>query len=188
LSENLEEIRRKADEKLRDYYSPEARIERKKKRLMQQDRHKHDVFMSNLYVKEWEKFYKKIPKRGLNNLTKEPKIIKWQKEQGNNPIPWNPKPTLPKRLNKILPVWGLPSTPPFKILALASLTDESARDAIPEIRKITLKCIDALNNLYDKMDSVTVLPQHKVEYYKEQIELLKFDILKKSWYLGEVIE
>jgi len=147
---------------------------------------------SEFWVKRWEKYYKQIPKRGLNNLTRESRLYKYMKEnypeESYGSRPWKGKPILPDRLDKILPgVFGFGALP-FRFVLYEVRGKNISPDVIPRIRELTTKIIEALNNLYDNMDTVTILDPQLVEAYKEEIRKVKFNIIENSKFLGGTLE
>lgn len=120
-----------------------------------------------LTVEQLEKLKKKIPIRGLNNLTKEPW---WFKDPRTAPATlgfgeWKGKPTLPRRMEKFL--FGLPYLPPQMVAMGAA--EGSHND---EAKRLLINCFDLLEDLKGNLDGVTVIDAEGIDRYKLRIERL----------------
>lgn len=127
----------------------------------------------------WKSYLKKIPKAGLNNLTRKPswyRILNYGE--------WKGKPTIIKRLRKIVALGFFSRTPPFLYYAGAMMTNGTEVENLPKIRELTKEIIEKLENLYYKMDTIHVMPKEEVEHWKQKIWDTILDIRKKSGFIG----
>ncbi len=134
------------------------------------------------YPSRWVKYLKSIPKRGLNNMTKKPRGIEH----------FNSVPTLPQRLKNICVsgFFGLPQLPFFyyhmeiRTNLLTGHRPGLYIGTIKEIRELTIQIIERLEELYDNMDTVTVLPESDLNYWKGAIRGTILYIRMKSGWVG----
>lgn len=126
----------------------------------------------------WKGYLNRIPKRGLNNLTRKPSYGWGDRE-------WKGEPTLPKRLKSIC-AGGLfgASMPPFFYYHMELRTSGTEIENLPKIQEITKQIIERLEELYDNMDTVHILPEDKVEYWKDRIKNTILYIRKHSKWVG----
>ena len=132
----------------------------------------------NNYPAYWETYLKRIPKRGLNNLTKEPDYHKTlsQSDFGSKyglktGSDWKGKPTLPDRLRKIC-VFGLFGVKlPFFYYRGSIMSDDTGSliEDLPYVQDLTKHILRRLEELYDEMDTVTVLSDSELGYWKKSI-------------------
>jgi len=136
-----------------------------------------------LTVEQLESLKKKIPIRGLNNLTKEP----WWFKDSRTPRSrlgigdWKGKPTLPRRMNKLL--FGLPYLPP-QMVAMGA-TEGTHND---EAKLLLANCFSLLEDLKNNLDDVTIIQKEDVERYKIRIENLVKYLRTSGRILGLIIE
>ena len=134
-----------------------------------------------LTVEQLEKLKKKIPIRGFNNLTKEP----WWFKDWRTPIgtkrEWISKPTLPRRMSKLL--FGLPYLPP-QMVSMGATEGTHTNEA----KLLLANCLDLLEDLRNNLDGVTVIPKEDVERYKIRIENLVKYLRTSGRILGLIIE
>ena len=136
-----------------------------------------------LMVEQLQKFIKKIPIRGLNNMTK----AKYLDGYGFHVSPegslWTipPKPTLPRRMEKLF--WGRPYLPP-QMVAMGA-TKQNHKD---EAKKIIIECFKKLNNLESELDKVNVIKKYEIIRYKTEIKNLKSYLRKPGIILGAIQE
>jgi hypothetical protein len=128
----------------------------------------------DIWLPHWERYLKKIPKRGLNNLTKVP----WWWESHYPDREWRGKPTIEKRLEKITGWLG--DIPPFFYYAGDMRTHGIEKENLPKIQELTKQILDRLETLYENMDKVTVLSPQRVTYWKERIRETDLKIRKYS--------
>jgi len=134
------------------------------------------------YLPLWENYFKRIPRQGLNNLTKRPQYY-------SSSLGWSGKPTLPKRLER-LRLGGIYGTIrlPFFYYHMDIRADPE-RQSLPRIQELTKLIIERLEELYDKMDTVTVLTESEIKYWKEKIrESVKHIQDQSHWVRLELIQ
>ncbi len=114
------------------------------------------------YLPFWENYFKRIPRQGLNNLTKRPQYY-------NISLGWSGKPTLPKRLEKLLlgGIFGTIRLPFFYYHM--DIRADPERQSLPRIQELTKLIIERLEDLYDKMDTADVLTESEIKYWKEKL-------------------
>jgi len=130
------------------------------------------------WLPRWERYLKKIPKRGLNNMTKKPY---WFGELGYE---WKGEPTLSRRLKKIIAIGPFTQAPPFLHYAGDMATFGEEKENLQKIRSLTKQILMRLDELYKKMDTVTVLPKDEIEYYKNRMWETILYIRKQSKWIG----
>ncbi len=136
----------------------------------------------NDYPSRWVKYLKSIPKQGLNNMTRKPRGIEH----------FNSVPTLPQRLKNICVsgFFGLPQLPFFyyhmeiRTNLLTKRHPGRYISGMKKIRELTIQIIERLEELYDNMDTVTVLPESDLNYWKGAIRGTILYIRKKSGWVG----
>ena len=136
-----------------------------------------------LIIEQLEKFKKKIPKKGLNNkvpmwrwkATDYPEIFPFGR---NEPIP--ELPTLPRRMEKLF--WHTLYLPP-QMVSLGLTSDDFDKK---RAKSLMVECLELLSNLHDNLDSVTVVDEKKVEYWKQMIWTRKKYLLVTAKMLGMV--
>lgn len=135
------------------------------------------------WLPNWKRYLKKIPKRGLNNLTK-PSIYlkKYYAETGQK---WKGVPTIQRRLEKIC-IGGLfwDAVLPFFYYHMEMRTNGNEVENLEKVQKHTKQILERLEILYENMDTVTVLSPEKVEYWKERIRKTELHIRKQSRWIG----
>ncbi len=129
------------------------------------------------YLPFWENYFKRIPRQGLNNITKRPQ---WYHGSSG----WSGKPTLPRRLER-LRLGGIYGTIrlPFFYYHMDTRADPE-RQSLPRIQELTKRIIVRLEDLYDKMDTVTVLTESEIKYWKEKLREAVNHIQDQSHWLG----
>lgn len=130
------------------------------------------------WLPHWERYLKKIPKRGLNNLTKRPY---WYSGQFGE---WKGEATLPRRLRKICSVWIFSQAPPFFYYHMEMRTHGTEVENLEKAQEYTRRILERLEILYENMDTVTVLPPNEVEHWKEKIKSTDLYIRKQSRWIG----
>ncbi len=130
----------------------------------------------NNWPSYWETYLKRIPKRGLNNLTKEPAYHKplAQSDFGSKyglktGSEWKGKPTLPDRLRKICVLGLFGVKLPFFYYRGSMMTQKHYMEDVPYVQDLTKQILGSLEVLYDEMDTVTVLSERELRYWKESI-------------------
>lgn len=126
----------------------------------------------------WKGYLNRIPKRGLNNLTRKPSY-------GWGDMEWKGEPTLPRRLRGIC-VGGLFGNVklPFFYYHMEMRTGGKEIENLPKIQELTKQIVERLEELYDNMDTVHILPEDKVEYWKGRIRETILYIRKQSRWVG----
>lgn len=139
----------------------------------------------------WEKYYKKIPKRGLNNLTREDEY--WKRFHPDEE--WKGKPTLPRRMEKLQPFLGSSGLPFYYLkgdivthLMFKGTSPEEVEEILREVKTLTNKIIVTLQALHAHLDFVTVLPPDQVEDLKHGVKFLIALIRKESMQLKVIQE
>lgn len=139
----------------------------------------------DIMVEQLEMLLKKIPKRGLNNLTRqtywypENDEWKWLKD-----IPFTPKPTIRRRMDKLCPpfgILGLPYLPP-PMVAMAN------KEAKKTAKVLLNQCLDELFAFIRKLDTITVVDKSEVEEFKRRVQRLMEYLNTTAEALGMVIE
>jgi len=132
---------------------------------------------ARLIIDELQKFKKKIPKRGLNNVTKEPewfsKSFDWK---------WKGEPTLRDRMTKLK--WSTPYLPP-QMVVMGITSEQFNKEAA---KSLMIECLELLNNLHNNLDSVTVVPAEQISQWKEMIWKKKRYLMIVAKMLGMIIE
>jgi len=134
------------------------------------------------WLSRWENYLKRIPKRGLNNITKQ----KSYEYKGKTYIyDRGGEPTIKRRLKKIC-VGGIfgASMPPFFYYAGSMMTNGTEKENLPKIKELTKQILDRLEALHGQMDTVNVLPKNEVEYWKNRIRETIYYIRKQSRWVG----
>ena len=127
----------------------------------------------HFWLPYWERYLKKIPKRGLNNLTRK---TSWHNRKG--------EPTIRRRLKKIVAIGMFTQAPPFLHYAGDMITFGKEKENLPKIKELTKQIIQQLEELYSKMDTVKVIPKKEVEYWKQKIKETTFYIKEQSKWIG----
>lgn len=140
----------------------------------------------------WEKYLKKIPKQGLNNLTKEPhyalalntKLQAFRKKWTIN-NEWKGEPTIKRRLDRIC-IGGLFGNVslPFYAYVGSMLSSGTGEENLPEIKELTKQILMRLEELYDKMDTVQVMLPEEVDYWKRKLRATIHYIREQSSQIG----
>lgn len=149
---------------------------------------------SDRWLKYWEKYYKSIPQRGLNNLTK--KTYNWRRmaefraEHGMS-SEWQGVPTLPRRIKKIdVTNWMNATKLPYnyfvgsELTSLLTHTEKARESALPEVKRYTVLIIERLDTLLVNMDGVTVLTPVEINACKEKILQIRAKIVELSGWIG----
>lgn len=141
----------------------------------------------------WTGYLRRIPKQGLNNLTRRPRytiaqstrMARFNREHGISDE-WKGKPTLPRRLKSICAGRGLfsASLPPFFYYHMTIRTSGTEIENWRKIQELTKQTVERLGELYDKMDTVHVLPEKEVRYWKNSIRDTIIYIREKSKWIG----
>ena len=140
----------------------------------------------------WEKYLKKIPKRGLNNLTKEPYYalvlnprLQAFKSKWGISNEWKGDPTIRKRLDRIC-VGGFfgDVSLPFYAYVASMLSSGTGEENLPEIKELTKQILMQLEELYDKMDTVHVMLPEEVEHWKRRLRATIHYVRGKSSQIG----
>lgn len=162
------------------------------------------TFRKDVMIEQLEKTLKKIPKRGLNNMSRKWNGIHWLEDYYfkssyssnlskfivehviKNPSTqerWGEKmigyflPTLPNRLNKLFSPFNLPYLPPQYI----ALIEEDQR---PRARELFSEIISKLDDLYFEIDGVTVMDDILKDSYKQSIHKFKLWMMKRAYLIG----
>ena len=135
------------------------------------------VKRNDYYLPFWENYFKRIPRQGLNNLTKRPQ---WYHGSSG----WSGKPTLPRRLER-LRLGGIYGTIrlPFFYYHMDIRADPE-RQSLPRIQELTKLIIERLEDLYDKMDTVTALTKLEIKYWKEKLREAVKHVQDQSHWVG----
>ena len=137
-------------------------------------------------VDQLEKFKKKIPKKGLNNMTK-PRTYKfrqWMYNLNDNgyDVVTHQYPTLIKRMNDLR--WHVPFLPPQMVAAGISAEDFDEK----RVKKLLIECFELLDNLYVNLDSVTVVDKEQIEQYKMLVRGKRMYLMTTAKMLGMIQE
>ena len=161
--------------KLRNHIREKEEFEAKT--LKQYQAHTDDT-----YLPRWIGYLRRIPKQGLNNLTKKPRSSLVSRDE------WTGTPTLPRRLRSVCMTGFFDSVKlPFFYYHMEMRTSRNFKryvDSLPKIQEITKQIVERLEELYDKMDTVTVLSERELRYWKEAIRYTILCIRKKSGWVG----
>lgn len=129
----------------------------------------------------WENYLKKIPKTGLNNLTKT-KSYDWK---GQKIIYDNGgKPTLPRRLEKIVVMGLFGCGLPFFYYHMEMITHKKELKNLEKVQELTKLILEQLEVLYHKIDAVNVLSDKELEYWKLKLKETRLYIRKQSKFIG----
>lgn len=138
------------------------------------------------WLSMWVDYLKRIPKQGLNNLTRKTswdiRHAEFRKQHG---IEWKGEPTLPRRLKSICisQSWFGGHRLPFFYFHMDARAGHEV-ETIPEVHTLTKQIIERLEELYEKMDTVTVLKESELQYWKDQIKYSILWIRKQSRWVG----
>ncbi len=161
------------DRKLKEHIEEKRQFEAKTLKLTNEH-------ADNYYLPMWVNYLKRIPKRGLNNMTQKPR---WGQHAFHNSIP-----TLPRRLKSICMTGFFDSGKlPFFYYHMEIRTSRHFKryiDNIPKIQELTRQIVERLDELLDMMDTVTVLSERELEYWKGAIQHTTLYIRKKSGWVG----
>jgi len=160
-------------------------MERKRKELMRRARYEHET-QEEHWVNEWIKYYRKIPKTGLNN-TSAHHNYRYDRRCLRDGYKGEGYPTLPARMEKMSPTFLGPELP-YYYLMISIATKDTNPEVLPRLRELNNKIIDALQNLYDNLDHVTIIKPDIVAKYKKIAYDLKLYHIKQSVCLGGIIE
>ena len=142
----------------------------------------HQAHTDSYYLPRWIGYLKRIPKQGLNNRTKKPRPSSISRDE------WTGTPTLPRRLRRICMTGLFDGVKlPFFYYHMEIRTSRNFKqhiDSLPKIQEITKQIVERLEELYDKMDTVTVLSERELRYWKEAIRYTILYIRKNSGWVG----
>ena len=140
----------------------------------------------------WTGYLRRIPKQGLNNLTRGPRysaeaharVRSFNRKHGIS-NEWKGKPTLPRRLKSIC-IEGFfgGAKLPFFYYHMEVRTHGHEIENWEKIQELTKQIIVRLEELYYKMDTVHILPEKEVRYWKKRIWDTILYIREKSKWVG----
>ena len=154
---------------------------RVKRKLEKYDRERAELRMRTLkpdndhWLPMWANYLKRIPKQGLNNMTQK---ARYGPERRSVP-------TLPRRLKSICisQSWFGGHRLPFFYFHMDARAGHETEN-IPKVQELTEQIIERLEELYKNMDTVTVLKESTLQYWKEQVWYTILWIKKQSGWVG----
>lgn len=135
----------------------------------------HIVARNDHWLSMWVGYLKRIPKQGLNNMTQ-------KRRYGSEVLS---VPTLPRRLKSICisQSWFGGHRLPFFYFHMDARAGHETEN-IPKVQELTKQIIERLEKLYENMDTITVLKESELQYWKEQVRYTILWIRRQSGWVG----